>query len=97
MINKAPGMDGITEEILKCGGDKMINLLEPVIHDVWESETPQDWRDVMLVSLHKERSKLVCENFRDISLLSNEGKVFSRIILNRLVDAIVNNTTIFEQ
>ena len=50
--NKASKMDGITAEILKCGGAKMIDLLEQVIHDIWGSETPQDWRDLILVSLH---------------------------------------------
>ena len=54
--NKTPGMDGITTEILKCGGDKMIDLFEQVIHDVWESEPPQDWRNSILLSLHKKGS-----------------------------------------
>ena len=87
--NKAPGMDGITAEILKCGGDKMIDLLEQIIHDVWGSETPLDWRDAILVSLQKKRSKLDCRDFRGISSLFIVGKVFSRIILNRLIGAIV--------
>ena len=46
--NKAPRMDGITDEILKCGGD-IIDLLEQVILNVWEIETPQEWRDAILV------------------------------------------------
>ena len=32
--NKASGMDGITAEILKNGGEKMIDLLEQVIQSV---------------------------------------------------------------
>ena len=88
--NKAPGMDGITAEILKNGGEKMNNLLEQVIQSVWESEVPQDWRDAILVSLYKKGSKSDCSNFRGISLLSIVGKLFSRIILNRLVRTIVN-------
>ena len=50
--NKAPGMDGITAEILKNGGEKMIILLKQVIQSVKESEVPQDWRDAILVSLY---------------------------------------------
>ena len=38
--NKAPGMNDITAEILKNGGEKMIDLLEQVIQSVWESEVP---------------------------------------------------------
>ena len=88
--NKAPGIDGITAEILKNGGEKMIDLLEQVIQSVWESEVPKDWRDAILVSLYKKGLKSDCSNFRGISLLSIVGKLFSRIILNRLVRTIVN-------
>ena len=83
--NKVQGMDGITAEILKNGGEKMIDLLEQVIQSVWESDVPQDWRDAILVSLYKRGSKLDCNNLRGISLLSIVGKLFSKIILNRLV------------
>ena len=88
--NKVPGMDGITAEILKNGGEKRIDLLEQVIQSVWESEVPQDWRDAILVSLYKKGSKSDCSNFRGISQLTIVGKVFLRIILNRLVHTIVN-------
>ena len=88
--NKAPGMDGITAEFLKNGGEKMIDLLEQVILRVWESEVPQDSRDAILVSLYKKGLKSDCSNFRGISLLSILGKLFSRIILNRLVRTILN-------
>ena len=42
------------------------------------------------MSLYKKGSKLDCSNFRGISLLSIVGKLFSRIILNKLVRTIVN-------
>ena len=43
------------------------------------------------MSLHKKWSKSVCGNFRGISLQSIVEKVFSRIILNRLIGAFVSN------
>ena len=88
--NKVQGMDGITAEILKNGGEKIIDLLEQVIQSVWESKVPQDWRDAILLSLYKRGSKSDCSNLRGISLLSIVGKLFSKIILNRLVRTIVN-------
>ena len=88
--NKAPGIDGITAEIIRNGGEKMIDLLKQVIQRVWESEVPQDWRDAILVSLYKKGSKSDCSKFRSISLLSIVGKLFSRIILNRFVRTIVD-------
>ena len=58
-------------------------VLEQVIQSVWESEVPQ-------VSSYKKGSKSDCSNFRGISPLSIVGKLFSRIILYRLVHTIVN-------
>ena len=81
--NKALGMNSITAEILKWGGDEMINHLVPVIYNVLESEAPQYWRDVIW-------GQNQTANFRSISLLSNVGKVFLRILLNRLISVIVN-------
>ena len=46
--------------------------------------------NTILVSLYKKGSKSDYSNFRGISLLSIVGKLFSRIILNRLVRTIVN-------
>ena len=62
-MNKAPGRDGITAEILKNGGEKMIDLLVQFIQSVWENEVPQDWRDAICVSLYKKGSKSDCSNF----------------------------------
>ena len=41
--------------------------------------------------MHKKVSKSNDRNFSGISLMSNAGKVFLRIILNRLIGTIVNN------
>ena len=83
--NKTSGMDGITAEILKNGGEKIIDLLEQVIQSVWESKVPQDWRDAILVSLYKKGSKSDCCSFMGIPLLSIVGKLLSRIILNGIL------------
>ena len=68
----------------------MIDLLEQAIQSVWESEVPLDWRDAILVSLYKKGSTTDSSNFRGISLLSTVVKLFSRIILSRLVRTIFN-------
>ena len=84
--NKVSGMDGIPAEILKFGGDKMIDILELIIRDVKEIEARQDWRDAILCHCIRGGPS------RTVGiLLSNVAKVFSRIILNRLIGAIVNN------
>jgi len=33
--NKAPGGDNISAELVKCGGDKLIQIIYELIKDVW--------------------------------------------------------------
>ena len=81
-------MDGIPAEVLQYGGDR---LKELVISHVWHTSAPQDWRDAILESLFKKGERSDCGNFRGISLLSIVGKVFARILLNRLISSIAND------
>ena len=89
---KAPGRDGIPSEIWKHGGPKMTNCLYKLIHKVWEvQKVPQDWKDASIVPIFKKGDKKDCSNYRGISLLSIVGKIFSRILLNRLNTHITPN------
>ena len=47
---------------------------------------PDDFCDALIVSLYKKKgSNSDCGNYRSISLLSVAGKIFARVILNRLI------------
>jgi Reverse transcriptase (RNA-dependent DNA polymerase) len=86
---KAPGSDGIVAELLQYGGDHVTRLLHSIFQDVWQTgRAPQSWKDAILVTLFKNGSKECCDNYRGISLLSVVGKVFSRVLLNRLLQWI---------
>ena len=82
---KAPGADGIPPEIIQRGGATLLGVLHKVIVRAWDSKSvPQDWKDAQLITLFKKGDRRVCGNYRGISLLSIPGKVFARILLNRL-------------
>ena len=85
--DRASGKDGIPAEIYKAAGPEAINAFHDVLFRIWEQEKmPDDFRDALIVSLYKNKgSKADCGNYRGISLLSIAGKIFARIILNRLV------------
>ena len=85
--NKVPGMDGITAEILKNGGEKMVDHLEQVIQSYGKVKY---LKTAIIMSLYKKGSKSDCSNLRGTSLLSIVEKLFSRIISNRLLRTIVN-------
>ena len=86
-LHKAAGKDRITADMLIYGGDAVINALHRIVCEVWASESvPKDWVDSVIVPVPKKGDLHLCDNWRGISLLSVPGKVFSRIIVNRIID-----------
>ena len=85
-LGKAPGVDGIRSEMLKYGGEVMIDILWRVCKVAWEiGEVPVEWTMAVIVPLYKGKgSKEACMNFRGISLLSIPGKVYGRLIIERV-------------
>ena len=81
-------MDGITGEMIKLGGGESVKWLKPLFDAIWlEEEVPEDWRNQILIPLHKKGSRTICDNYRGIALLSTPSKVFTKAILNRVQPA----------
>ena len=75
----APCGDGIPAEAWKS------NRLHRWIIKVWEEgHVPQAWKDANIVTICKKGDRTECGNYRGIYLLSAAGKIFARILLNRL-------------
>ena len=84
---KAPDPDNIPAEALKADIETSTELLYPFFVKMWEEEAiPTDWKEGYLIKLPKKGDLSNCANYRGITLLSIPGKVFNRIILNRLKD-----------
>ena len=82
---KAPGGDGISAEVWKHGGNNLFSRLHQLITNAWEvGSVPQAWKDAIIVTIYKKGDRTDCGNYRGISLLSIAGKIFARILLNRL-------------
>ena len=64
----------------------MVDLLHQLFKVVWHEETvPKQWREGLIVNLFKKGDKEDPGNYRGITLLSVVGKVFCKVINNRLV------------
>ena len=87
---KAPGVCGITSEMLKAGGEAMTLWLVDIINWVWiHDRVPDDWRRGIILPFWKRKGdQHVCSNHRGITLLSIPGKLFTRILLSRALPAI---------
>ena len=82
---KAPGSDEISTELLMLGGEECVRWLKIVFDSIWQHEAiPNDWKNQIIVPLHKKGSRSLCDNYRGIALLSIPSKVFAKAILNRL-------------
>ena len=82
---KSAGDDRIVAELLKNGGEAMIDWLWELLQTVWRTrQVPSEWKSATLVPLHKKKDRKVCDNYRGISLLNVPGKVLALILLERL-------------
>nr|VZI26313.1 unnamed protein product [Spirometra erinaceieuropaei] len=83
---KAPGSDTMPAEIYKNGCPQLMDHLTALFQEMWRpGEVPQDLKDATIVHLYKRKgNRQVCDNHRGISLLNIAGKIFARILLNRL-------------
>ena len=83
--NKAPGYDGIPGELFKTGCEKLIETIYEFVIKVWRDELlPRAWMKGVICPLHKKGCKMICTNYRGISLLPTVYKVMSAVIHERL-------------
>ena len=87
-VGKAPGVDGVKAEMLKEGGRTVVEWLERLFKICFIlSMVPVDWVLAIIVPLYKGKGDIYeCSNSRGISLLSVVGKVYGRILINRIRD-----------
>ena len=84
--NKAPGEDNITGGILQDGGDAMIQILTDLFNTCLHHQlVPKAWKNALVVLIHKKGNTSDIKNYRPISLLPIMYKVFSNILLQRMI------------
>ena len=87
--NKAPGEDGICAEMIKAEETITPKILQQIFQKIWDTEDiPISWKKGLIVKLPKKGDLSDSNNWRGITLLSITSKVFSRIILSRISEAI---------
>ena len=94
---KAPGICEITGEIVKAGGDVVVQWLHRIFCVAWGSGTVRaDLRKAQIVPVHKKGSRTQCKSYRGISLLSVPGKVYATV-LDKRIRAITEGKVLEEQ
>ena len=84
-VHKAHGHDDISIRMIKIC-DK--SILKPLIllfeNSIKSSYYPDIWKKSNIIPVHKKNDKKLVNNYRPISLLPIFGKIFEKIIFNRI-------------
>jgi len=60
--------------------------IHKLIISIWKKEKlPEEWKELIIVPIHKKGDKIDCSNYRGISLLPTTYKILSNILLSRLI------------
>jgi hypothetical protein len=82
---KSPGTDQILAELIKAGGETLCSKIHKLICSIWnKKELPQQWKESIIVPIHKKGDKTDCNNYRGMTLLSTAYKILFNILLVRL-------------
>ena len=84
--NKAPGVDNITNTIIKYLEPSLKILLHEMYNFSYEhSYFPKRWKTAKITMIYKNKgSKFDPSNYRPISLLPQFGKIFEKLISDKL-------------
>ena len=83
---KAPGPDNVPFELLNSAGPAVKSRLMELLTQIWNSDSvPPDFKNANIITIFKKGNRMSCGNYRGISLLCIAGKIFARILLDRLL------------
>ena len=98
-IRKAPGKDGILNDMIRNLGPATRQKLLLIINQSWNTgKLPDQWREAIIIPIRKkQKEKTRKSSYRPISLLSCLGKVMERMVNTRLLKHLeehhlLNNT-----
>ena len=90
-VHKAHGHDDISIRMIKIC-DK--SLVKPLIilfqNSITSTHYPDIWKRSNIIPVHKKNEKQLIQNYRPISLLPIFGKIFEKVVFNRIYNFLLN-------
>ena len=95
--NKSPGLDGITNELIKNGGQALEISLYKMFLRLRELENvPNEWNKGIIIPIHKKGKKCDLNNYRGITLNSCVSKIYNRLITKSISTFLEENNILSE-
>ena len=84
--NKAPGIDRIPGEVFKLFNSKLLSILVFLFNHIMDKESyPENWSTGIITPIFKKGDRTLPKNYRGITLLPTMGKIFTKILRERLL------------
>jgi hypothetical protein len=81
---KSPDSDQLLAEMIQAGGEILLSSIHKLVNFVWNREEFHDqWKETIIVPVHRKIYETDCNNYHGISLLST-AYILSNILLSRL-------------
>jgi hypothetical protein len=82
---KSPDVDQIPAEKIQAGEETLRSEIHKLSELIWnEAQLPHQWKESIVVPIHKKGDKTDCSNYQGISLLFTSYKILPNILLSRL-------------
>jgi hypothetical protein len=92
---KSKGTNQILAKLIKARHETLCSEIHKLICSVWnKEELPQQWKESIIIPIHKKSDKTDCNKYRGISLISTAYKILSNILpasLTPYVNEIIGN------
>ena len=96
--NKAHGSDNVLNEYIKSTKDVFLPIYIKLFNYILQTGSkPESWLVGRILPIYKNKGDIhEPENYRGISILSCFGKIFTRVLRNRLTEFVTNLKAINE-
>jgi len=89
--NKAAGTDGIHPELIKYGGNKLLNRVYELVRQILEEERiPEELKETIIVPIYKKGDRDRCENYKGIALGNAAYEILVTISLEKITGVYQN-------
>lgn len=94
---KSGGLDGVVPEMLKCGGEDVVDFLFKLFNKIFDCGVyPSEWSEAIVVPIFKSGDTNSPDNYRGISLINIVCKCYTSILNRRLYLWMEDNGVIVE-